>query len=95
MLNFLTNDLFLYVAVLIGGLVSLLYARLVLLPRRQHKQAQKKVDEIVNRKALTRLKEIQVAENNANDPWSRTHTRDTMCRELTLAQRRSLEDIGQ
>lgn len=95
MLHFLTNDLMLYLAILVSGLVSLLVTRLILIPNRQHKRAQKKADEIMQCKAMNRVQELRVAENDRTDVWGTTRTRDTISRELTLRQRRSLEDIGQ
>ena len=95
MLHFLTNDLMLYLAILISGLVSLLVARLVLIPRRQHKRAQKNAEEIMQRKAMKRVQELRIIENDRTDVWSTTRTRDTISRELTLDQRRSLENIGE
>jgi len=91
----ITNDLMLYLAVLVAGLAALLYARLVIVPGRRRQKALKKIDEITQRKAMTRLKEIQARKNKTNDPWSQTCSHDTIQRELTKSQIRSLEKIGQ
>lgn len=91
----ITNDLMLYLAVLAAGLIALVYARLVIVPGLRRKKALKKIDEITQRKAMARLKEIQTFEGKANDPWSQTGNHDTIARELTKSQRTSLEKIGQ
>ena len=88
----ITNDLMLYLAVLVAGLIALMYARLVIVPGLRRKKALKKFAESTQRKAVSRMKEI---ESKANDPWSQTGNHDTTSRELTKSQRLSLEKIGQ
>lgn len=87
-MNILTTDLYAYaaLAVLTVLLAVSIYTRKVIIPGIRMKKARKKADEIMRRKALRRLAEI----NDANDIWSRTCSHDTISRELTKSQRRTI-----
>jgi flagellar biosynthesis/type III secretory pathway M-ring protein FliF/YscJ len=94
MTTLIPSELLLSLVVLISGLIALVATRLVIVPRRRMAKAQKRADEIMQRKALARANEITQAQRSKSDPWSQTCSHDTISRKLTKSQIRSLEKIG-